>query len=120
MLLLFTLLLICHFLADFTPLSTGWMLSAKQFGIPLFPILVHAAVHAVLMLIVLLFFAEPMQALLLAAIQLTAHFLIDTWKGRMSLWFPKLQDNTTNGYWTLMGFDQLLHQLTIVGMVFLM
>ena len=115
---LLSLLLICHFLADFTPLSTGWMLKAKQFGKPLFPILIHASVHAILMLVVLLFFTEPVKALQLAGIQLTAHFLIDTWKGRMSFWFPLLQDPTKTGYWALLGFDQLLHQLTIVGMVY--
>ncbi|MEO6902401.1 MAG: hypothetical protein ABI315_04515 [Bacteroidia bacterium] len=42
-------LFFCHFLADFTHLSTNWMLSAKRLGKPLFPILSHAAVHAALM-----------------------------------------------------------------------
>jgi hypothetical protein len=120
MLLLLTLLLVCHFMADFTPLSTGWMLKAKQFGKPLLPILVHASVHAVLMLTVLLFFTDPVKAIQLAMIQLIAHFLIDTWKGRMGVWFPKFKDNTKNDFWMLMGFDQLLHQLTIVGMVSLL
>ncbi len=117
---LFVFLLICHFLADFTPLSTSWMLRAKQFGKPLFPIFAHASVHAVLMLVVLLFFTYPEKALLLALIQLMAHFLIDTWKGKMSLWFPVFQDNTKKEFWMLMGFDQLLHQLTIVLMIALL
>jgi hypothetical protein len=117
---LLVLLSICHFLADFTPLSNSWMLKAKQFGKPLHPILAHAAVHAMLMFFVLLFFTSPEKALKLAALQLLAHFLIDTWKGRMNGWFPVLQDNTKKGYWMIFGFDQLLHQLTIVGMVYLL
>ncbi len=114
---LLALLFVCHFLADFTPLSTAWMLKAKQFGKPLLPIASHAAVHACLMGVVLLFFVSPEKALMLAVIQLLAHFCIDTWKGRMSIWFPSLQDATQKEYWMLLGFDQLLHQATILGMV---
>lgn len=119
-LLLVTLLLICHFLADFTQLSSIWMLNAKQFGKPLLPVLVHAAIHAALMLIVLLFFTDPFKAAQLAIVQLTAHFLIDVWKGRIGIRFPVFQDSTKRPYWILLGFDQLLHQLTIVGMVSLL
>lgn len=39
----------CHFLGDYTHLSTNWMLTAKRLGKPLFPILVHAFVHSILM-----------------------------------------------------------------------
>ncbi len=114
---LIVLLFICHFLGDFTPLSNAWMQRAKQFGKPLFPILIHAAMHALLMLGVLLFFTTPLMALKLALFQLIAHFLIDTWKGRMNGWFPSLQNNYEKGYWMIFGVDQLLHQLTIVMMV---
>ncbi len=50
------MLMVCHYLADFTVLSTGWMLKAKQFGKPLYPILAHASVHALLMGFVMLLF----------------------------------------------------------------
>ena len=39
----------CHFLADYTHLSTSWMLDAKRLGKPLYPIFQHALVHAILM-----------------------------------------------------------------------
>ncbi len=42
-------LFICHFLADYTHLSTNWMLNAKRLGKPLHPILIHAMVHTLLM-----------------------------------------------------------------------
>ena len=117
MILLIFLLLICHYLCDFTPLSNSWMLKAKQFGKPFFPILIHAFMHASFMLIVLLFFIDPILALKLAAFQWTTHFLIDVWKGRMNNWFPILQDNTKKYYWIIFGFDQLLHQSVILLMV---
>ena len=117
MIILGVLLCICHFLGDFTPLSNAWMLRAKQFGTPLFPIAMHALVHAVLMFLVLLFFVSFNLALNLFFIQWASHFLIDTWKGRMNTWVPFLQDNSKRGYWMMLGFDQLLHQLTILGMV---
>ncbi len=120
MILLICLLLICHYLADFTPLSTAWMLKAKQFGQPLLPIFAHAAVHAGLMGTVLLFFTLPSEAFKLTLLQLIVHFAVDTWKGRMNQWFPVLQDNTKKGYWMIFGFDQLLHQCTILLMVYCM
>ncbi|MCX6185983.1 MAG: hypothetical protein NTU43_03160, partial [Bacteroidetes bacterium] len=46
-------LFICHWLADYTLLSTAWMLNAKRFGKPLFPIFIHAAMHTMLMSLVL-------------------------------------------------------------------
>ena len=94
------------------------MLKAKQFGKPLYPILIHAGVHAGLMCTVLLFFTSPVEAIKLGLFQLVVHFVLDTWKGRMNEWFPELQDNTKKGYWIIFGFDQLLHQFTILLMVY--
>jgi hypothetical protein len=118
MITLILLLQLCHFLGDFTPLSNDWMLKAKQFGKPLHPILAHAGIHAVLMLPVLLFFTDAKQALVLSFFQLIVHFLVDTLKGRMNSWFPVLQDPTKKAYWMIFGFDQFLHQATIVLMVY--
>lgn len=117
MILLTALLFVCHFLADFSPLSTDWMLRAKSKGWPLFPILMHAGVHATLMFAVLIFFVPFTLALQLAALQWLAHFIIDVSKGRMNVLFPSVADSTQKSYWILFGFDQLLHQLVILMMV---
>ena len=114
LLVLLILLLITHWLADYTHLSTKWMLSAKASGGPLLPILAHAAVHALLVLAVLLAFVEPQKALDLALLQLGTHFFIDVWKGKMSDWFPPVQNPCNRSYWYVFGFDQLLHQLVLV------
>ena len=114
-------LLICHWLADYTHLSTAWMLNAKKLGTPLFPILVHAWVHALLMGIALTILGygsltefDVVDKLML--FQLITHFAIDVWKGKMNAWFPALQSPENKWHWVVFGFDQLLHGLVIVRM----
>lgn len=118
MIKLILLLMVCHWMADFTQLSNPWMLAAKQRGKSLFPILAHACVHGVLMFIVLLFFTDLEKALTLMAFQIAAHFCIDVWKGRMNGWFPKFENTSNPYFWWLFGFDQFLHQVVILSMVF--
>jgi hypothetical protein len=111
-------LLICHWLADYTHLSTSWMLNAKRLGTPIHPIFVHATVHATLMFLVLnLFFGITGNLLIgLFLFQLITHFSIDLWKGKMNMWFPSLQSPANKGHWIVFGFDQLLHAIVIVVM----
>lgn len=111
-------LFICHFLADYTHLSTDWMLNAKRLGKSLFPVLAHASTHALLMGLFLLFFTDLTQfdIIELTAFQLITHFLIDVWKGRMNGWFPSIQYPTNKWHWVVFGFDQLLHALVIILM----
>jgi hypothetical protein len=112
-------LFFCHFIADFTWLSTSWMLNAKSVGKPLLPIFAHAAVHALLMAIVLAF-GQITFALWfnLVMFQLLSHFLIDLWKGRMNVWFPIVQSPASKWHWILFGFDQFLHAVVICIMYY--
>jgi hypothetical protein len=118
MLLLIFLLMLCHLIGDFSPLSTAWMLKAKSTGRPLVPILLHATVHGSLMIVVLLFFADVKTAFFLMLFEIITHFAVDVWKGRMNVWFPKLQDQTYYLHWTIFGIDQLLHQTVILTIVY--
>jgi len=103
-------LFFCHFLADFTWLSTTWMLTAKSIGKPLSPIFCHATIHMILMGCVLAFAHLPLTLYLnLLCFQLLTHFLIDLWKGRMSVWFPIVKSPANKWHWILFGFDQFLH-----------
>ena len=112
-------LFICHWLADYTHLSTSWMLSAKRLGTPLFPIFIHAAMHAMLMSLVLgWFIGFTKEWAYLVIFQWITHFLIDVWKGKMNSWFPALQSPTNKWHWIVFGFDQLLHALVIILMSF--
>lgn len=116
-------LFFCHFLADYTHLSTAWMLNAERLGKPLLPIYTHAVVHAFMMGLFLRIiyggwgnsFDTIAKVLYL---QLISHFLIDVWKGRMNGWFPSLQNPANKWHWIVFGFDQFLHATVIILMVY--
>jgi len=110
-------LFFCHFLADYTHLSTAWMLNAKRLGKPLLPILCHACCHGVLMYVALLFFTDTITATQLCLFQVITHFLIDVWKGRMNGWFPALQSPANKWHWIVFGADQFFHATVIILMV---
>lgn len=119
-LFLIILLMICHWLADFTHLSTAYMLKAKSKGSPLFPIFLHACVHGFLMMCVLFFFTPTLKSLLfLTSFEIITHFLLDTFKGKLNVWFPTLQDSTNPFHWYIFGVDQFCHQLVILLIVFM-
>jgi hypothetical protein len=112
-------LFFCHFIADFTWLSTTWMLNAKSLGKPLLPIFAHAAVHATLMGLLLLFGNLTLALWVnLVIFQLLTHFLIDLWKGRMNVWFPILKSPASKWHWIIFGFDQFLHAVVICIMYY--
>lgn len=109
-------LLFCHYLADFC-LTTKWMIRAKADASHYMPILAHAAVHAVLMVIVLFTFGVPAGGCLMGfIIQLFSHYIIDASKALLTRHVEVLRDNTRKPYWMVYGFDQMLHILVIVGM----
>jgi hypothetical protein len=112
-------LFFCHLLADYTHLSTAWMINAKRLGKPLYPILFHAKVHAILMgaFIKIIGFGWE-TVIILYTFQLAAHFLIDVWKGRMNGWFPSLQNPANKWHWVMFGTDQFLHAIVIILMSF--
>jgi hypothetical protein len=109
--MLVTLILfnICHWLADFTPLSTKWMLNAKSKGYPSLPIMCHAMVHAMLFYSVSLFMTDIVSASHIFVLQLVSHFVIDTCKGLL-----RYNDPSKVMFWTVLGFDQMLHQFIII------
>lgn len=90
------------------------MLNAKRFGKPLFPIFVHAGVHAVLVAVVLFFYCEVPLLLVLAGFEWITHFLIDVLKGRLQSVFPVLNDSHRSPFWMLFGADQFLHILVLI------
>ncbi len=116
--LLLISLLICHFLADYC-LTTPQMIEAKASGKHLQHIGLHAAVHATLMVVVLLAFCVSFVVVsALYALELISHFAIDYGKGFLGRKFPALGDNTKKPFWVLYGLDQLLHLLVIVAIVY--
>lgn len=112
--LLLILLLVCHYLGDFTHLSRPYMLQAKRFGTPLKPIWDHAFIHATLMWFTCYFFTNYSTAFGVFCMQFMLHGLIDITKGRINYCFPVFQDSSKYPYWYLFGLDQLLHILIII------
>lgn len=114
MTILFIVLLVCHYLADFC-LTSPAMIRAKADGRNIWPILLHASVHALLIGLCLLLWGISWKILLLMMLaELVTHFLIDTGKGRLTARYPTLADQQRKPYWMLYGFDQFLHLLAIV------
>lgn len=109
-------LLVCHYLADFC-LTSPAMIKAKADGRNPWPILLHAGIHAGLVGICLLCWQISWNLLLMMmALELVSHFLVDTAKGRLSARFPRLADPQGKPYWMLYGFDQLLH-LSVMAVI---
>jgi hypothetical protein len=104
-------LLVCHYLADFC-LTMPMMIRAKADGRNLWPIALHATIHAVLIGLCLLVYGVGWQLLLvLMMTELVSHFAIDILKAQISIRFPYWSDNRYKSYWMLYGSDQLLHQM---------
>ena len=107
-------LITCHYLADFC-LTWPELIQSKADGRNAWPIMQHAAIHALLMGVCLLICGIVLRlSLLMMAFEWATHFLIDTAKARLSVVFPILADVKHKPYWMLYGLDQLLHQLVIV------
>ncbi len=112
-------LLICHFLGDFTHLSTDRMQTAKAAGSPLTSILAHATVHATLVLIAVWAIATTSWSLVLVAagIELGTHFAIDAFRARLEVRLPAVRDPSRRTHWYVFGVDQLLHGLVLLWIV---
>lgn len=112
--LLLIALLLCHYLADFC-LTWPALIRSKADGRNVWPILLHAAVHAVLMGGCLLMFGVNIELTLwLMLLEVGTHFIIDTCKAAISVKILLLADIKQKPYWVLFGLDQLLHQLVVV------
>jgi len=110
-------LFLAHYIGDFTPLVTRRMLEAKSAATPMWPILMHAAVHTGLMALAIALVSTPKASILLlaCAIQLVTHFGLDAGRARLGLRKPGLNDPTRSEFWRLLGLDQLAHALVLIG-----
>ncbi len=111
--------MVCHWMADFTHLSTPYMLVAKSKGSPSLPVFLHACTHGFLMMFVLYFFTPTLRSLIfLTGFEIGTHFLLDTIKGKLNVWFPKLKEPTNPFHWYIFGADQFFHQAVIITIVY--
>lgn len=118
-LLTLILMLIAHFMGDYTHLSTEKMLVAKRIGKPIGPICDHAAVHGILIFLAIAPYTNIMHLdyhyiTYGVLFEMATHLIIDVLKGKCNVWFPVVAEPQNKSHWYVFGFDQLLHQLVIV------
>ena len=115
-LLLFALLQIKHTLADFF-MQTQRMLSNRSVYAN-FGRVQHSGIHAAFSLIVALIVGLPLTvAMVFFVIDAVLHFHIDWLKGSYS---ERTGDGPEDkGFWRAFGVDQLAHQLTYIGMIWI-
>ena len=105
-----------HFIVDF-PLQTKYQWSNKGTYGHLGGVL-HAALHGLGTFTVLFLFTDELSlAWYIALADMFIHYHIDWAKMNINKrlgWGP----TTHPEFWVLLGLDQLLHQLTYVGMIF--
>lgn len=80
--------------------------------------LLHALIHSIGTFVVLVFFVAPIGALMLCLLDGITHYHIDWAKVKLTQHYG-LTPSTSAMYWLLLGFDQLLHQLTYLGIIWL-
>jgi hypothetical protein len=109
------LLFVKHFICDFPLQTSPWMYRNK--GTYLHPGgLVHAAVHAIGTWLVLVFFIGQ-QAYLYALVDFVVHYHVDWAKMNLNKKYNLRADNG-NGFWILLGLDQLLHHITYFVIIY--
>ena len=80
--------------------------------------ILHSGQHMLATFFILLFFIEPISAMLIAGLEFGIHYHMDWFKMK----YNKLKGwsaNTHNEFWILLGVDQLVHSLTYVFIAYL-
>lgn len=114
LLLILILLQIKHFIVDFPLQKPYQWMNKGTYGHP--GGIVHSGLHGVFTLTILCFFTEPILAIVLALADSLIHYHIDWLKmniNRKAGWKADKHEE----FWTLLGLDQLLHQLTYLAIV---
>ena len=107
------LFFVCHYLADFTHLSTDYMLKCKSDG-EISGILLHAFTHVTLFMFATLLMYDFVLAQKVFWFQLVIHFVIDWLKWFISAAEARFTCTEDRSYWYIFGLDQLLHYVTII------
>ena len=116
-LVLLTILFLKHFIIDFLWQGPYQYKNKGTYGHP--GGLLHSGLHAVgtfFALWVCLPWAGP-TIMLMSVIEFSIHYHVDWAKmniNKLLNWKP----DTHEQFWWLLGFDQLLHSLTYIGMIF--
>jgi hypothetical protein len=114
--LLLVIFQIKHFAADF-PLQMSYMLRKVSSGWDFFvPLATHCSVHMVLTFLICLVFAPSLWFLALA--DFAIHFTMDRIKSGPR-YLGRFNDISKSSYWISLGFDQMVHHLTHIWIIYL-
>lgn len=106
-----------HFVADF-PLQFPYMLKKFRPGWDfVLPLVVHCLVHAALTLLIVLWFNARFWWL--AVVDFVIHFVMDRIKSGPR-YLGRFKDSTSTSYWVSFGFDQMVHHITHMGLVWVL
>lgn len=106
-----------HFFADFV-FQNVWMLQKARPGwdfVP--PLTIHCGVHALLTLAVVLYVNSAFWWL--AVLDFGVHFLMDRFKAGHR-YLGRYSDVRSKAYWVSFGFDQMVHHLTHLYIVWVL
>jgi len=105
-----------HFVADF-PLQREYMLRkvSPNWDFVL-PLSVHCGVHAALTLAICMWFRPELWWL--AGIDFLVHFVMDRLKSGPK-YLGRYNDRNKPGFWNALGFDQMVHHLTHIGLIWM-
>lgn len=111
-LILFILLQIKHFICDFLLQKPYQFLNKGVYGH--FGGILHAFIHGLGTIVILSFFTK--YAAILAIADMILHYHIDYAKVKINNHFGLKADNSEK-FWWLLGLDQMLHNLTYIGII---
>ena len=105
-----------HFIADF-PLQREYMLQkTRPHWDFLLPLTMHCLVHAFGTLIILVAFGRA-DLWWLSLLDFVVHFLMDRFKSGPR-YLGRFNDLSKAGFWNSLGFDQMVHHLTHIYIVY--
>lgn len=114
MLILLFLLTIKHFVFDFVYQPPFMWQNKGTYGH--WGGIAHSFIHSAATLVILCFFTDPIIAFAVSGLEFLIHYHMDWFK----MWYNKKKGwtaTTHNEFWILMGFDQLVHSLTYLLIV---
>lgn len=115
--ILFVIFQFKHFLADF-PLQRQYMLRKVSAGWEfLLPLSLHCTVHALITLTICLTVNPTLWWL--AVVDFVIHFIMDRIKSGPR-YLGRFSDLSKSGFWITLGFDQMVHHLTHIYLVWVL
>jgi Protein of unknown function (DUF3307) len=118
--ILFVLFQIKHFFADFPLQDSFQYLNKGTWGHP--GGYLHSAIHSALSLLILTlvfwtnFRIHANTIMFVVMAEFLIHYFTDLGKVNLNNYFKWKPDNSEK-YWWLLGFDQLIHQLTYIWII---